>query len=156
MSAGTSPSRTDIRLQFACYLLVGGSAFVVELASFLLLLNTGVTTIAASVASFVAASAVNYVLSNVIAFQSGAISRRQEALRFAFVALVGLGLNTGFVWLLLALGAPPVLAKVSAVAPVLAWNFLGRRMLVFSATIPEAGWRLGRIARRPIDDARAP
>lgn len=99
-------NRTDIRLQFACYLVVGGSAFLVELATFLLLLEAGMAVIAASVASFVVASGANYVLSNVIAFQSGGISRGQEALRFAFVALVGLGLNTGFVWLLLALGPP--------------------------------------------------
>ncbi|BBK30826.1 putative flippase GtrA [Stella humosa] len=151
-------NRTDIRLQFACYLVVGGSAFLVELATFLLLLEAGMAVIAASVASFVVASGANYVLSNVIAFQSGGISRGQEALRFAFVALVGLGLNTGFVWLLLALGAAPVLAKISAVAPVLAWNFLGRRLLVFSARIPEASWRVGnRLAGGgPIDDARVP
>jgi putative flippase GtrA len=151
--------RTDIRLQFACYLVVGGSAFLVELVSFVLLLQAGAATIPASVASFLVATVANYLLSNAIAFQSGGIARGQEALRFAVVALVGLGLNTGFVWLLLALGEPPLVAKIAAVAPVLAWNFLGRRLFVFSATVPEASWRLGnRVGRggRPIDDTGTP
>lgn len=152
-------ARTDIRLQFACYLVVGGSAFLVELVSFVLMLQAGLATIPASVASFVVATLANYLLSNAIAFQSGGIGRGQEALRFAFVALVGLGLNTGFVWLLLALGEPPLVAKIAAVAPVLAWNFLGRRLLVFSAHIPEASWRLGnRLGRGSdaVDDTGRP
>jgi putative flippase GtrA len=152
-------NRTDIRLQFACYLVVGGSAFLVELVTFLLLLSGGVAPIPASVASFVVASAANYALSNLLAFARGDVSRGQEMLRFAVVALVGLGLNTAVVWILLALGAPAVFAKVSAVAPVLMWNFLGRRLFVFSDRIPEPAWRVGsRIARgaRPIDDTGTP
>lgn len=152
-------ARTDIRLQFVCYLMVGGSAFLVELVSFVLLLQAGLATIPASIASFLAATAANYRLSNAIAFRSGGIGRGREALRFAFVALVGLGLNTGFVWLLLALGEPPLVAKITAVAPVLAWNFLGRRLFVFSPSIPEASWRLGNRmsgTAAPVDDGRAP
>ncbi len=158
--------RNDIRLQFACYLVVGGTAFLVELAAFLLLLAAAVEPLAASVASFVVASAANYVLSNRMAFARGEVSRGQELVRFAFVAVVGLGLNTGFVWALLALGAPPVVAKVAAVAPVLVWNFLGRRLFVFSSCIPETSWQVGRrIARgtrviprgtRAVDDVSTP
>ena len=52
-------TRTDIRLQFACYLVVGGSAFVVELVAFLLLLAAAIDPIPASIASFIVASMAN-------------------------------------------------------------------------------------------------
>jgi len=146
-------TRTDIRMQFAFYLVVGGTAFLVELVSFLVLLEIGLAPIPASIASFVVASIANYLLSYLVAFSPGAISRGQEMSRFVLVALVGLGLNTAVVWLLLTLGAPAVVAKVAAVAPVLAWNFLGRRLFVFSTLVPEASWRAGRRLARGVRPA---
>jgi putative flippase GtrA len=51
------------------------------------------------------------------------------------IAVVGLGLNSAVVWLLTAILVwNPTLAKVVAVLPVLAWNYLGRRVMVFDST----------------------
>ncbi|MGE0724515.1 MAG: GtrA family protein [Alphaproteobacteria bacterium] len=149
-------TRTDIRLQFAAYLVVGGLAFVTELAAFLALLGSGLAPIPASVASFLVATVANYILSRRIAFARGARSVPAEAVRFLAVAAVGLLLNTAIVWALLALAVAPTIAKIAAVAPVLAWNFLGRRALVFSRAVPDGTWRLaGRLATRPAARAEA-
>ncbi|MCC7274911.1 MAG: GtrA family protein [Alphaproteobacteria bacterium] len=145
--------RTDVRVQFAWYLVVGGGAFAVELASFVGLLAAGLAPIPASIASFVLATAANYLLSNLLAFERSAMARTTEIVRFVLVAGIGLGLNTGFVWLFLLAGLPAVAAKVIAVAPVLAWNFLGRRLFVFSRAVPAATWDItSRLvtSRRPV------
>jgi len=142
--------RTDIRIQFASYLIVGGVAFLTELATFLALLAAGVSVIPASIASFIVATVANYALSRRIAFARKAISGGDEIVRFVLVAGVGLVLNTGVVWGLLLLGVPATIAKVAAVAPVLAWNFLGRRLFVFTDAVPSDTWRFAeRMVTRP-------
>jgi len=53
------------------------------------------------------------------------------------IAAVGLGLNSAMVWFLAEiLGTAPTLAKILAVFPVLAWNYLGRRSIVFDVDHP--------------------
>jgi putative flippase GtrA len=48
------------------------------------------------------------------------------------IAVVGLSLNSAVVWLLAEnLRFHPTLAKILAVLPVLAWNYLGRLVIVF-------------------------
>jgi hypothetical protein len=55
------------------------------------------------------------------------------------IALVGLGLNTLLVWCFVyPLSLHPTAAKILAVPVVLAWNYLGRRLLVFGNEIPVA------------------
>jgi hypothetical protein len=50
------------------------------------------------------------------------------------IAVIGLGLNSAAVWLLAeVLGLDPIFAKVLAVFPVFAWNYLGRRSIVFAS-----------------------
>ena len=142
--------RTDIRIQFASYLVVGGIAFLTELATFLALLAADVSVIPASIASFIVATAANYALSRRIAFARKPISGGDEIARFLLVAGVGLVLNTGVVWTLLLLGLPATIAKVAAVAPVLAWNFLGRRLFVFTDVVPTGTWQFAeRLIGRP-------
>jgi len=51
------------------------------------------------------------------------------------IAVIGLALNSAMVWLLAEiLGVDPTLAKILAVFPVFAWNYLGRRTIVFDGT----------------------
>lgn len=136
-------NRSDIRAQFGWYLIVGGSAFVVDIGSFLALQAVGLQLLAASALAFVAATAFNYVLSYRLAFSRGKYGRGEEIGRLAFVALVGLGLNTALVWLFVDIGGVlPVIAKVVAVPIVLVWNFLGRRLLVFRPELPSATFTL--------------
>jgi putative flippase GtrA len=124
-------------MQFLLYLIVGGLSFCVDVGVFVLLHAGAVPVIPASIASFIAATAANYVLSTRLAFQAGRFRRAVEVTRFVGVVLVGLALNTGFVWLFVyALGVQPTVAKIAAVPMVLAWNYLGRRILVFHRKVP--------------------
>jgi len=124
-------------MQFFFYLIVGGLSFFVDIGAFIGLRAIEVPIITASVTSFGLATATNYLLSVILAFQRGRFRRYIEMLRFLTVVLIGLGLNTLLVWCFvyhLALHATA--AKIMAVPIVLVWNYLGRRRLVFGNEIP--------------------
>jgi putative flippase GtrA len=88
----------------------------------------------ASAVSFVTATLVNYLLCRAFVFRSGRFSRPEEVSRLFVVAVIGLGLNSAAVWLIAGvLGANPTLATVLALFPVIAWNYLGRRSMVFAS-----------------------
>jgi putative flippase GtrA len=58
-------------------------------------------------------------------------------MRFLLVVLVGLALNTALVWCFVyPFAVRPLVAKISAVPIVLAWNCLGRRLFVFGDRVP--------------------
>ena len=127
-----------ILAQFGFYLVVGGLSFFVDIGDFMVLRAFGMPLYLASIASFVLATIVNYFLSYILAFKRGRFARGPEIARLFAVAGVGLALNTGFVWLFLRSDLfSEVLAKIAAVPLVLAWNFLGRRIFVFRADLPE-------------------
>jgi putative flippase GtrA len=87
--------------------------------------------------SFVTATLVNYLLCCGFVFCSGRFSRPEEIARLFTIALVGLGLNTAVVLVLAKiLLFDQTLAKILAVFPVFAWNYLGRRAMVFGGTPP--------------------
>jgi putative flippase GtrA len=124
-------------MQFFLYLIVGGLSFLVEIGVFIALRRAAMPVIAASVTSFLVATAANYLLSILLAFERGRFRRHIELIRFLVVVLVGLALNTGLVWCFVyPLAIHPTVAKIAAVPFVLAWNYLGRRALVFSNRIP--------------------
>jgi len=136
--------RTDIALQFAAYLVVGGASTVVDLAGFAALRWLGLGVMSASALSFVSGTVFNYFASYALAFRRGLYGRSEEVGRLFAVAIVGLGLNTGFVWVFVRfVGMDPMLAKTLAVPCVLAWNFLGRRWLVFHKELPDLTWSAG-------------
>jgi putative flippase GtrA len=90
----------------------------------------------------VTATLVNYLLCCALVFRRGRFSRREEILRLFVNALIGLGLNSAVVWLLAEiLSFDPTLAKILAVFPVFAWNYLGRRWVVFDGA-PSAAMAL--------------
>lgn len=124
-------------MQFFLYLVVGGLSFIVEIATFVALRQAVVPVIAASVLSFIVATIANYLLSVVLAFQRGRFRRHVEMARFLSVVLVGLFLNTALVWCFVyPLSIPPLVAKIAVVPIVLIWNYIGRRLFVFSDQVP--------------------
>jgi putative flippase GtrA len=130
-------------MQFFLYLIVGGLSFLVEIGAFVALRREATPVIPASVTSFILATIANYLLSILLAFQSGRFGRSIELMRFLTVVLVGLALNTGLVWCFVyRLGIQPTIAKISAVPFVLVWNYLGRRSLVFDDRLPVLGQSL--------------
>jgi putative flippase GtrA len=107
--------------------------------------------LSASVLSFVTATVANYLLCCGFGFRSGRFSRPEEIVRLFIIAVVGLGLDSAVVLLLAQiLEFDPTLAKILAVFPVFAWNYLGRRTMVFDGT-PSAAMSLlvvGRVRGR--------
>jgi len=160
---GTGPllGRSNIVAQFAWYLIVGGLAFAVDLLVFVALLRGGVPVLAASSLSFIAGALANYLLSRLLAFAGGRHSPLGEIARLFVVALIGLGLTTVLVWVIVALlFLPPVMAKVITVPIVLIWNYLARRYFVFGLEMPEVTYRFtattlhggGCLRRKPASD----
>jgi putative flippase GtrA len=126
-------------MQFFLYLIVGGLSFFVDIGTFIGLRAIEMPVIPASVAGFSLATGANYLLSLVLAFERGRFRRSIEMLRFLSVVLVGLCLNTLLVWCFVyRFSIHPAAAKIVAVPIVLIWNYLGRRLFVFSKDIPFA------------------
>lgn len=135
--------RDNIFVQFGLYLVVGGSSTVVDLGGFALLRALSVPVIVASPTSFVSGTIFNYFASYIVAFRRGRYGRTHEIGRLFAVALVGLILNSFFVWLFIAAaGLHPMWAKTLAVPCVLMWNFLARRWLVFHPELPSGTWQM--------------
>jgi glycosyltransferase involved in cell wall biosynthesis len=119
-------------MHFLMYLLIGAAAAVINLGAFLALARVGVALPVAIVMAFVLAAIANYFLCIVLIFRHRARwnSVTEVAMYAAVVVAAGaldLGLTTG----LLGAGAVPWLAKSSASAIGLVFNFLGRRFVVF-------------------------
>lgn len=130
------PSGQDGR-QFARYLVVGLVCWLAELAVFALMVEAGIGAPAAAAASFALANVLNYALSVGLVFARRDISLRVEVARFVLVVAAGAALNAVVVWVLVAFGLGAFAAKVVALAPTLAWNFLARRCWVFAPSLPE-------------------
>jgi putative flippase GtrA len=146
----TAPQRHLALLQLALYLVVGGICFCIDIGGFIALRYVAFPILAASATSFVTATLANYLLCCAFVFRSGRFSRSEEILRLFAIAVIGLGLNSATVWFLAQiLGAAPTLAKILAVFPVLAWNYFGRRSIVFDGR-PSAAMALlaGRVRVR--------
>ena len=144
-----SPQRQMALLQFALYVIVGGICFSIDIAGFVVLRYRGLAILTASAASFTTATIINYLLCCAFVFRSGRFSRGEELLRLFAIAIVGLSLNSAVVWLLAEfLRFDPTLAKILAVLPVLAWNYLGRRSIVFDGAPSSAMIMLAQRARK--------
>ena len=137
MLSGRLAATDSSAFQFVLYLIVGGVCFWIDVGGFLIILWLFRPVILlASASSFVIATAANYALCCAFVFRRGRFSRLEEIGRLFLVAVTGLGLNSAVVWILAErMGLDPAIAKVSAVLPVLFWNFLARRVIVFDAAL---------------------
>jgi putative flippase GtrA len=146
-----TPARHLTLLQLGSYFIVGGVCFCIDIGCFVALRSLKFPILTASVLSFVTATLVNYFLCCSFVFRSGRFSRPEEIVRLFIIALVGLGLNTAAVlFLAKILRLDPTLAKILAVFPVFAWNYLGRRTAVFEgAPSPAITFLAERIRGRP-------
>jgi putative flippase GtrA len=85
----------------------------------------------AAAGGFVAGLAVNYALSSKYVFKNSKLkSRALEFALFGVVGLIGLGLLSLSMWLLVSiLGVQYLIAKCLATVVVYIWNFIGRKAL---------------------------
>jgi putative flippase GtrA len=105
----------------------------VNLLIFVLLINwVGISFRIAAPIAFIVAAAVNYLLSVLFVFRHKAKWRNAlEISVYCIVVLGGAAFDLFVTNLFVNLGNSPAIAKITATALVLVFNFLGRRYLVF-------------------------
>jgi putative flippase GtrA len=140
--------KTDnVLIQFMRYGLVGGIAFIADFGVLFLFTTFPFFQIhyllAASI-SFLAGLTVNYILSIRWVFAVHTIKNRKlEFLLFGFIGFIGLGMNALFIWFFTDIFFANVviisgkqikilLSKIISTAFVFIWNFLARKITLFS------------------------
>jgi len=124
-------------MQFFFYLIVGGTAALVNLIMFMAIYTISDNVYLAAPLAFVAAAVVNYFLCIAFIFKRGAKWRSTAELVVYFSVVFAIALVDLFVTLqLIETGFSPTAAKVIATTVALIGNFLGRRYVVF----PLARW----------------
>ena len=111
------------------YAAAGGTAALVDLAGFALLLSWSVPLALAGTASFAAALLVNFSLSSRYVFHVSLSLQRLPV--FALGALLGLTLNMGVTVAISALGVTPLLAKAAGICAAFAFNYSVNVLVVY-------------------------
>jgi putative flippase GtrA len=124
----------NLFIQLFRYTFVGGLAFLVDFSLLYVLTEyAGLHYLVSASCSFIAGLFVNYFISVFWVFGASSMKKIVEFLLFAFVGLIGLGLNDFFLWLFTEqCRIYYMLSKLMAVVLVYLWNFLGRRYFIFN------------------------
>ncbi len=124
----------DTFLQFFRYIFVGGASFVADWALLHIITEIGVHYLISGVFSFIAGLCVNYLLSKLLVFSkktTGAEKAKEFAV-FAIVAVFGLGITEGLMWLFTEkIGIYYMISKIIAAGIVLFWNFFMKKILLY-------------------------
>lgn len=132
------------KVKFMLYLVVGGTAALVEWGLFYLFLSifsgikreafTG-TVLAATALAFAIATLYHYFLGNVFVFEQGSRHERGAEVSLVFlVSTIGLLGNLVLMWIFTSpriLGLSPFYSKVLASAVVTVWNYGSRKKWIF-------------------------
>ena len=121
-------------IQLFRYCFVGGFAFIVDAGGlFVLTEYAGIYYLLSATISFILGLVVNYLLSTAWIFKKSKLSTRwTEFLIYSVIGVVGLGLNTLFLWLFTdCLHIYYMLSKIITAALVMLWNFFARKIILF-------------------------
>lgn len=124
----------NTKIQLFRYIFVGGIAFIVDLTSLFLLTNyLGIYYLISAAIAFILGLFVNYLLSVNWVFDRRSFEKRSfEFGLFAFIGLVGLGLNEVFIWFFTQdLQIYYLYSKILAAIIILFWNFFARKYTLF-------------------------
>jgi putative flippase GtrA len=126
--------------QFIRFTIIGGFATLIQYAVLIALVQGGgINAVTASSVGFVLSAVVNYALNRRITFRSDQPHAKASP-RFATVAVGGLAVNAGLIWLFhVAAGLHYLLAQVLATIGTLLWNFALNRAWTFAAR-PAEHW----------------
>ena len=126
--------------KFLKFGVVGASGFVIHGGLLYLLRDVvGINQFVANIIGFVAAATSNYFLNRIWTFRSHERQVGVEYLKFFLVSIVGLGINSGTLWLLSRL-VPAWCSQgdwrfyilwVVAVGVTTLWNFFGNMLFTF-------------------------
>lgn len=118
--------------QFVKYFGVALVGLIVDFGTLVFLHDVvHVHYLVAAAGGFIAGLAVNYALSSKYVFKNSKLkSRTLEFMMFGVVGLIGLGVLSLSMWLLVSvLGIQYLIAKCLATVVVYIWNFVGRKAL---------------------------
>lgn len=123
-------NRPAMLAKFVGYALTGGTAAIVDLGGFALLVAVGLPVTFAAIVSWLIAALVNYHLTSRFVFMRTPTGR--HGLVFLVAAAVGLSVNVGVTTLSAeVLGLAPVLAKLIGIGVAFMFNFLLNVLIVF-------------------------
>lgn len=121
--------------QLIRYVFVGGLAFVVDYGLLFLLTEYAYFHyLLSATLSFIAGLFVNYLISIRWVFRCSKLSNRLwEFVIFSIIGIIGLGINALFLYLLTEyLHLHYLVSKLIVAAIVMLWNFLARRITLFT------------------------
>ncbi len=121
-------------IQFFRYIFVGGVAFLVDFASLYVFTDyIGVFYLISAAIAFILGLITNYILSINWVFNRRSLDNKTiEFSVFAFIGIVGLGLNELLIWFFTAeIGLFYLLSKILAAIIILFWNFFARKLTLF-------------------------
>ena len=132
----------ELGMEFFRYLLVGGSAFVVDfgvlyLTKTFLFCGIGITGVyIATALGFTAGLVYNYILSMIFVFKRAKEKTQGKTVRaflvFSLIGVIGLGITELGMYLgVQLLDFHYLIVKVVMAAIVLMWNYLARKFLIF-------------------------
>lgn len=126
--------------QFISYFFVGGIAAIVEWLMFFLFSSLlSVDYLYATVLAFIFSTTANWILGRILTFKQSTYENKRvmELLLVFAVSLVGLLFNMLLMYLFVTIlrmdtELLKVLAKILATGIVFIWNFLGRKIFVYT------------------------
>ncbi len=133
--------KAPLPVQFLLYVFIGGLAAMVNVLAFVGLFSVGMKVSFAAPAAFIFAAVINYLLCILLLFRHQA---RWNSVNEFIIYLIVVGLicflDLGVTQLLLSLHFGPSFSKILASMLGLAFNFMGRRFLVFHEP-PSGPWK---------------
>lgn len=121
----------DVKIQFIRYIFVGGVAAVVNIGSLYIFTELAhLYYLLSNILGFILGLATNYILSKILVFaKEEKFNKVIEFVIYAIIGVVGLGLDTLFLWLFTSMGIYYILSKIISTALVFIWNFGARKGL---------------------------
>lgn len=126
---------TNGMIQFFRYAFVGGIASVVDWGVLWALESAGLHYLVATVFSFFAGLATNFILSKKLVFnaQSARVGSVGEFIGYAVIGAVGLGITLLIMYMLTDwLHMHFMISKIISTLIVLVWNFLARKLFIYT------------------------
>lgn len=115
--------------RFFGYVLAGGSAAVIDLGIFVLLVGQDTRIPLAALMSFSAAAVWNYAISSRFVFQQRPTGRAFSL--FIALALMGAGLNSTITWYAVTQGTTPAIGKLFGIGAAFLINYAANSLIVF-------------------------
>ncbi|WP_222705796.1 bifunctional glycosyltransferase family 2/GtrA family protein [Salidesulfovibrio onnuriiensis] len=146
-----SGHKAPLPVQFLTYFFIGAASWLVNILTFSLCISSGLGIAGSVAVAYIPAIVVNYFLCIFLLFRHKAQwSTRGELAMFMLITVLTYLLDTGLTVGLASAGASVMFAKMLASAATIAFNFLGRKYLVFHEPSPPEWQKTGIL--NPSDD----